>query len=155
MWRSENSCKAFELGTFAGADEGQIKYLDDREAASCVRGQGPYNIHDTVARLVEELLRAAAKLHRRKDIDLDPALRFRLDLARPGRDEFGRYIAIPRQEVMKFQREFSILPEARSGHPWQSQGAAHANQNTSTRTTHVFPQDAKKLILVSQRMILQ
>jgi hypothetical protein len=34
--------------------------------------------------LVEELLRAAAKLHRRKDIDLDPALGFRLDLARPG-----------------------------------------------------------------------
>jgi len=46
-------------------------------------------------------VRAAAKLHRRKDIDLDPALGFRPDLARPGRDEFGRYIAIPRQEVMK------------------------------------------------------
>src|SRR5262249_609348 len=126
----------------------QIKYLDDREAASCVRRQRPHNIHDAVARLVEELLRAAAKLHRRKDIDLDPPLGFGLNLARPGCDEFSRYIAIPRQEVVKLQREFSVLPEARSSHPWRSQGAAHPNQNTSTRTAHDFPQDAKKLILV-------
>src|SRR5262249_28220967 len=39
-------------------------------------------------------------------------------------------------------------PEARSSYRWRRQGAAHANQNTSTRTAHAFRQDAKKLILV-------
>jgi hypothetical protein len=51
--------------------------------------------------------------------------------------------------MVELQLKFRILPEAGSGHERRSHHAAHANQNTPTRTAHAFPhkQDARKLIL--------
>ena len=48
---------------------------------------GPDDIGDTIARLIEQMRRRAAELHRRKQIDADAAAGVRLDLARPGRQE--------------------------------------------------------------------
>src|SRR5262249_10272709 len=123
----------------AGSDKRQIENLDNRKAAGGIGGQRPDDVGDTHPGLVEELLGTAAQLHRGKAVNLDPALGFRLDLASPRRDELGWYIAVPRQEVVELQPEFSILREAGSGHEWRSQHAAHANQNAPTRTAQPFP----------------
>src|SRR5215510_12909648 len=122
----------------AGSDKRQIENLNKRKAAGGISRQRPDDIGDTVANLVEELLGAAPQLHRGKDVDLDSALGFRLDLASPRRDELGRHVAVPRQEVVKLQPEFSILPEAGPGHERRSKHAAHVNQNASTRAAHIF-----------------
>ena len=89
--------------------EGQFEGLADREAAGRVARQGPDEVDDAVAGLVEELRRRAAELHRRKDVDLDAAVRILAHLLRPGRQELRLAVGDGREEVVHAQRHLRRL----------------------------------------------
>ena len=77
----------------------QFESFDFAKASRRAAGHGPDDIGKPVARLIEQLRRRAAELHRREKLDADALVRLRLDLARPWRQEFlvpGRH----RREIM-------------------------------------------------------
>ena len=92
----------------AGGDEGQLDHFHAGEAAGG-RAEGPDEIGDAVADLIEELGRGAAELHRGEDVDLDPSLRVRLDLAGPGRQELGVPVRDRRQEMVHLEGDLRRL----------------------------------------------
>jgi hypothetical protein len=68
-------------------DEREFERFDFGEAPGRVARRRPDDIGDPVARLIEQLRRLAAELHRGEDIDTDAPAGIRLDLARPRRQE--------------------------------------------------------------------
>ena len=80
--------------------ERQLEHLGLEETAGLVRRHGPDDVGHAVARLVEELRRRAAELHRRINLALDPAPRLLAELVAPRREELRLDRRLRRQEMM-------------------------------------------------------
>ena len=84
-----------EIGQRLGADqrtarrhERQIEHFDLGKAPGREHRRGPDDVGVAVARLIEQVRRRAAELHRGENVDADAVAGIRLHLARPGHDEF-------------------------------------------------------------------
>ena len=119
-WTSRNSsfrlaaaksCSAFELTSArrAGTNGSSNISIFGKSAGRQAR-HGPGDIDDAVARLIEQLRRRAAKLHRGKNIDANAAARLRLDLARPRRQEFVVSARHRRRRMVQLERDRRIGP---------------------------------------------
>ena len=107
----------------AGGDERQLEHLGRGEAAGGRARQRPDDIDHAVARLIVELRRRAAELHRREDVDLDLAARVLLDHLGPRRQHLGVAVGHRRQEVVQFQRHLR-LSERGTSDGWRSKHGA-------------------------------
>ena len=86
--------------------ERQLEYFRFDEAAGLIGRDRPDNVGDAVARLIEELRRCAAQLHRRIDLALQAAVRFLVDLLAPRVEELRLDRRLRRQKVMDLQNDF-------------------------------------------------
>ncbi len=94
--------------------ERQLEYLRLDEASGLVGRYRPDDIRHAVARLVEELRRRAAQLHRRVDLALDPAARLLADLLAPRVEHLRLNGGLRRQEVMQLQHDLLRARGART-----------------------------------------
>ena len=103
----------------ARGEEGQLKRFNAREAAGRIAGQGPDDIRDTIARLIEKLRRRATKLHGRKYLNAQAPARGLFNALRPGGEEALLPIGSGRQEVMQPKRDlrlrFQVTNDKRAG----------------------------------------
>ena len=88
-----------------GHHEGQLEHLDQREAARGVAEQGPHHVGDAILRLVVELARRAAELHRRIDLALEATAGILGQPVAPGSEDLGVGRRGGRQEVMDAERD--------------------------------------------------
>ena len=93
----------------------QFEHLGLGVAAGGIGGNGPDDVGDAVARLVEQLRRRAAELHRRIDLALQPVPRLFRDLVAPGLDQPNLGARSRRQEVMHLQHHL-LRRRAAGGH---------------------------------------
>src|SRR5437763_7271296 len=86
------------------------------EAAGLLCRNRPDDVSDAVARLIEELWRRAAELHRRIDLALDPPRRFLAELFAPRREELHLDRCLRRQKMMDPEHDFLPRGSACSKH---------------------------------------
>jgi hypothetical protein len=100
-----------------GHDEGKLEHFRGGKAARRVARQRPDDVHRAVLRLVDQLWRRAAKLHRRISFDLDAAVGSRLDAVGPWMEQVGRHVGLRRQELVEPERHFLRACRQGGGEP--------------------------------------
>jgi hypothetical protein len=85
--------------------ERELENFHPREAPRRVAGQGPDDVGDAVARLVEELRGGAAQLHRRIELALQASRRLLLDPLAPRHEHLRVRRGAGRQEVMDLESD--------------------------------------------------
>ena len=94
------------MDSASAMDEGKLERLDFRHAARREARQGPDDVDDAVAHLVEELGRLAAKLHGPERLDFQLTAGILLDLLRPRNEEGLARVGDRRNEGVHAQGDF-------------------------------------------------
>ena len=119
----------------ARGEEGKFKGFNAWEAAGRIAGQGPDDIRNAIARLIEKLRRRTTKLHGRENLNAQPPARGLFNPLRPGGEEALLPIGRGRQEVMQAKRDLRLRLQV-TNHKWAGKSADTKGKACTTGQGH-------------------